>query len=62
MTISDHIVLESVVFTRTVRRTFFDVSFLIFRSKVRVIKGPSRIRKTALLRLVGGQFQYANDR
>ena len=54
--------LESVVFTRTVRGTFFDVTFLIFRSKVTVIKGPSRIRKTALLRLIGGQFQCANDR
>mgnify|MGYP004263586019 CR=1 FL=1 len=54
--------LESVLFTRTVRRTFFDVSFLIFRSKVRVIMGRSRIRKTALLRLIGGQFQCANGR
>ncbi len=56
MTMTDHIVLENVVFTRGVRRIFYDVSLRIPRGKVTAIMGPSGTGKTTLLRLVGGQI------
>ena len=58
---NDHVVLERVLFTRGVHRIFYDVSFLILRGKIRAIMVPSRTGKTTLLRLIGGQFQCAND-
>ena len=52
---SDHIVLENVIFSRGVRRIFNGVSLTIPKGKITAIMGPSGSGKTTLLRLIGGQ-------